>query len=104
MTNTNKQNAREDELGVLWKRQSKPKVEGQKPVSYLSGKINLKSLGFDKDVELVIFKNKFKETDNQPDLRIYLSKPRVTANSKPSVAKTETKAEEPKAEEVDLLV
>ena len=109
MTNTKQTNSpREDELGVFWKRESKPKGDGLKPMQYLVGTINLKSLGFDKDVPLVVFKNKFKETDNQPDLRIYLSKPKTSTSPAPAPAAkartSEPVKEEPATADADLLV
>lgn len=69
------------ELGVLWKRKSKSKGE-----TFLTGKINLKSLGFDKDVSLVIFSNKQKKQDNHPDLRIYVSEPKANGGATDSKA------------------
>ena len=59
------------ELGALWQRESS---QGK----YLTGTINLKGVGLaDKQVPIVIFSNKFKKAENQPDLRIYLSKPKA---------------------------
>jgi|10_taG_2_1085330.scaffolds.fasta_scaffold00617_16 uncharacterized protein (DUF736 family) len=53
----------ERELGALWKRQSGDK-------KYLTGKIK-NSDGSTQSV--VIFKNKFKDKENQPDFRVYKS-------------------------------
>jgi len=50
------------EIGALWRK------GGDKP--FYSGNL---TIGGEK-VEIVIFKNKFKEKDNHPDLRIYKSK------------------------------
>ena len=62
------------ELGALWQRESS---QGK----YLTGTINLKGAGLaDKAVSIVIFSNKFKKAENQPDLRIYLSKPKPVAD------------------------
>lgn len=68
------------ELGVLWKRTKNGTTE-----SYLTGTLNLKALGFDKDIPLVVFSNKRKEKDTHPDLKIYLSerKPQA-ANAAPA--------------------
>jgi len=78
-TNQTSKKPREDELGVLWARESRPKSEGGVPMTYFSGTINVKSLGgLDKDIPLIIFKNSFKTADNQPDLRIYLKKPQAS--------------------------
>jgi ribosomal protein L31 len=51
------------ELGALWRK------GGDKP--FYSGSLTVSG----SKTEIVIFKNKFKENDSQPDLRIYLSKP-----------------------------
>jgi len=50
------------EIGALWRK------GGDKP--FYSGSV---TVGGEK-LEIVIFKNKYKEKDNQPDLRIYKSK------------------------------
>lgn len=63
------------ELGALWKKEGK----GQK---FLSGTIKRSALPEgNEDIQVVIFSNKFKKADNHPDLRMYLSKPRPSANS-----------------------
>lgn len=72
MTNTNDKSKNPNflELGVLWRKQ------GQKGDFY-SGVINLKEVGFEKDVPCVVFVNNNKrEGKKDPDLRIYLSQPR----------------------------
>ena len=82
------------ELGILWKRESKPKTEGAKGMSYLVGSINLKNIGGEnKDIPIVIFKNTSKKEDKHPDLRILLSRPKGDSPQKPSPAP----AEKPKA-------
>mgnify|MGYP001265588213 FL=1 len=82
MTDNNNQTAnntndwKEREIGALWKR------EGQKQ-RYLSGKMTVDG----KVVNVVIFVNKFKEKDNQPDFRVYEDRPREegsSQNPKPS--------------------
>lgn len=78
------------ELGVLWKRQSRA---GE---NYLNGKINLKSLGFDKDVSLIIFSNKNKTKDSHPDLRIYISENREDKTAAPKPISQPQKALAPK--------
>lgn len=65
-TNTSNDNV---EIGALWKKQGKSQ-------KFLSGTINLKAIGYDKDVPVIVFTNKFKQKDSHPDLRIYLSKPK----------------------------
>lgn len=68
-TATNSKNNWDDkELGCLWKRKKQSTGE-----NYLTGVINLKPLGFDKDVQVVCFGNKHKTKDTHPDIRIYIS-------------------------------
>jgi hypothetical protein len=67
------------ELGVFWKRSKQNSKE-----NYLVGTINLKNLGFDKDVAVVVFTNKRKQNNNHPDLRMYVSEKRE--DSKPATA------------------
>ena len=43
------------EIGALWKKTGKSQ-------KFLSGTINLKALGYDKDVPVVVFSNKWTET------------------------------------------
>jgi hypothetical protein len=71
-TNTNvaKSEWEEKELGALWSKQKQGTSD-----TYYSGKINLKSVGFDKDIKVVVFPNRNKTSDAQPDLKIYISKP-----------------------------
>jgi len=64
------------ELGVLWKRIKQGTKE-----AYLTGTINLKALGFDQDVPVIIFTNKRKQKETHPDLRIYISEKRVAATT-----------------------
>tara|TARA_R110000824_G_scaffold265390_1_gene454280 strand:- start:16596 stop:16907 length:312 start_codon:yes stop_codon:yes gene_type:complete len=56
------------EIGALWRREGK----NQK---YLSGKVTLGEFGEEQTIQVVIYSNKFKEKDNQPDFRIYKSEP-----------------------------
>lgn len=78
-TEVNKSKWGAKELGVLWSR-----VKNGTSESYLVGSINLKSLGFDKDVPLVIFSNKSKEKEQHPDLRIYLSEKKPATPAAPA--------------------
>ena len=72
------------EIGVFWRREAKS--NGAK---YLSGVINLKSLGLDKDIQVIGFPNKSKSKDTHPDIRLYISEaktgtnPAATAPTKP---------------------
>ena len=86
MENTNQKT----ELGALWIRKTKADE------SFYSGKLNLKSLGFDKDVEVIIFNNRNKTAEKHPDLKVFLSTPRAggPAPYKPA-AKTPTSAPQP---------
>ena len=52
------------EIGALWRREGKSQ-------KYLSGKITLGEFGEEKTYQVVVFTNRFKEKDNQPDFRIY---------------------------------
>ncbi len=71
------------ELGVFWERTKKGTTE-----SYLTGTINLKALGFDKDVPVIVFTNKHKKKSTHPDLRMYISeKPQGRSDAAPAAAK-----------------
>jgi uncharacterized protein (DUF736 family) len=61
------------EIGALWRREGK----NQK---YLSGKVTLGEFGEEQTIQVVIYSNKFKEKDNQPDFRIYKSEPAAPAS------------------------
>jgi len=63
--NNNNNDWKDRDIGALWKREGK----GQR---YLSGKLTVDG----KQVDVVVFVNKYKEKDNQPDFRVYSSKPR----------------------------
>lgn len=84
--NTNNDNV---EIGALWKKQGKSQ-------KFLSGTINLKAIGYDKDVPVIIFSNKFKQKDSHPDLRIYLSKPKVSQNVATEKVATKPNSSTPK--------
>lgn len=56
------------DIGALWRRDGK----NQK---FLSGKITIGEFGEEKEIQIVVFKNRFKEKDNQPDFRIYEDMP-----------------------------
>jgi len=53
---------KEHEIGALWLKTS------QKGTKFMTGKIN--------GVDVVVFKNQFKEQDKHPDYRVYKSQPR----------------------------
>lgn len=77
---------KDEEVGAFWKRTSQ---RGQK---YLAGHIK----GDDGSSEkLVVFANTHKKADNQPDYRIYKSRPRNT--------EAESQPQEQSTNEEDLL-
>lgn len=57
---------REDELGALWRKQSK---NGE---DYFTGSIQVDG----QKVEIVVFANRYKKSDKQPDFRILRSRDR----------------------------
>jgi hypothetical protein len=85
MSTTNTDNWQEKRLGSLWKRESKG---GQK---YLTGVINLKSQGFDQDVQVVIFSNKTKTKETHPDLVVYVSDKKPTGKEAPAAKSAATR-------------
>lgn len=88
------------ELGCLWRRESS---KGEK---YLTGVINLKNLGFDKDVQVVCFSNKDKDKDTHPDIRIYVSekRPAAAAPTPKTAVKTAPPAPTPPAPDSNELL
>jgi len=86
-TGTGKSNWDKKELGCLWRREAKGSKE-----KYLTGVINLKVLGFDKDVQVIGFSNKRKTKDTHPDIRIYISEKKSSAGDKPTPTVTATAA------------
>ena len=68
MSNENTSNSndwQEREIGALWKRNG----SNQK---YMSGKIKLAD---GSSMDVVVFTNKYKNADNQPDFRVYKGTP-----------------------------
>jgi uncharacterized protein (DUF736 family) len=91
MTEENKNNASQSdwkkrEIGALWRRDGK----NQK---FLSGKITIGEFGEDKTYSIVVFANKFKEKENQPDFRIYEDTP--LKKEGPTEDSVEVPAEDP---------
>ena len=75
MSDTQKNNEwAEREIGAFWKREGK----NQK---YLTGKIKNDD---GSEQQVVVFSNKNKTKDNQPDFRVYKSEPRETAQASTS--------------------
>ena len=54
------------DYGALWLKESK---DGKK---YMSGTVGFKG----EQVQIVVFKNTYKDAENKPDYKIYLSKPK----------------------------
>ena len=89
----NKPKSDQIEIGALWKK------EGQSQ-KFLAGNLDFKNLNETqwnefvktKQIATVIFSNKFKQKDTHPDLRVYLSKPRVAAGA-PAPAPVAAQAE-----------
>lgn len=80
-------------LGALWKRTKTGSEE-----KFLSGTINLKNYGLDKDIDLIIFTNKKKvEGDRLPDFQVYFSEPFVKG-AKPAASAPAQKAAPKKVE------
>ena len=97
-TNTNaKTDWKKNELGVLWKRQSK---SGEK---YLTGSLTVPANAKPGDViQVICFSNKTKKAENHPDLRLYISEKNgggATASAPKPVVKTAPKVVEPEPEE-----
>tara|TARA_Y100000593_G_scaffold24344_1_gene48547 strand:- start:21669 stop:21971 length:303 start_codon:yes stop_codon:yes gene_type:complete len=74
MSNTTEQKSASDdwkkrEIGALWRREGKSQ-------KYLSGKITIGEFGEEKTYQVIVFSNRFKEKDNQPDFRIFEDRPR----------------------------
>ena len=89
MTNTTNTNGKTDwtkmELGALWRRQSS---KGEK---YLTGTLKFtEGVAAGQQVQVIIFSNKDKTAENQPDLRVYLSEKTNSATAQP-IVKASTK-------------
>jgi len=76
--NKQKTDWQEREIGALWKNEGRNQT-------YLTGKVG--------DQKVVVFSNKNKNKDNQPDFRVYKSEPRNQEVEMPS------SSDEPKQEE-----
>jgi len=78
---TTKPKSDQIEIGALWSKKSATQ-------KYLTGVLNLVPLGINKQINVVIFTNKFKKSENHPDLRVYLSKPKEPVVATKPVAPT----------------
>lgn len=72
------------DLGALWVRST---AKGDK---YLTGTISIEGKAF----KIVVFKNGFKKAENQPDWRIYESKPKPELNENGTEKVTPQKTDE----------
>jgi len=92
-TNTSQSDWKKREIGALWRRDGK----NQK---FLSGKITIGEFGEDKTYSIVVFSNKFKEKENQPDFRVYEDTPLKKEGS--AEAPTEDPSPTPEDNDDDL--
>jgi uncharacterized protein (DUF736 family) len=85
------------EVGALWTKTSQS--SGKK---YFSGHFKMENeFGEEKKVSVVAFYNKDKKSENQPDFRIYLSRPASEQTSTQQDAPTKTAEKEAVATEDD---
>ena len=97
--NTTKNDWEKRELGALW-----TKVSQGSGKKYFSGHIKIESdFGEEKKINVVAFHNKDKKSENQPDFRIYLSKPR-SGEGEPALAETAAVSSETSSSEIDDLL
>lgn len=96
---TTKPKSDQCEIGALWKKTSSTQ-------KYLTGVLNLVPLGINKQINVVIFSNKFKKAENHPDLRVYLSKPKepVVATKPAAPTKAAVQAPEPEPAPDDEII
>jgi len=85
MENQTQQKTQNEELGALWKRTSQ---QGQK---YLAGHLKVGEFGEEQTVKVVVFQNRNKSNDKQPDFRMYKSQAPKTA---PAEAQASEESEE----------
>ena len=62
--NNQKTDWQKREIGALWKRESATQ-------KYFSGHVTVDDFGVEKKLKVLIFTNKSKDKDNQPDFRVY---------------------------------
>lgn len=87
----NKPKSDQIEIGALWKKEGRSQ-------KFLAGNLDFKNLTEEqwkdflrtKQLQAVVFTNKFKQNERHPDLRIYLSKPKEQAA--PAAAPSEAPA------------
>lgn len=97
--NTTKNDWEKRELGALW-----TKVSQGSGKKYFSGHIKIESdFGEEKKINVVAFHNKDKKSENQPDFRIYLSKPRASEGD-PAMAEAVGASSETSPSEGDDLL
>lgn len=84
------------EMGAFWTRES---AKGK----YLSGSIEIDELGVKKKIKVVMFPNRYKDSDTQPDYVLYLNKDKEAAPANQEQSK-EVKNDSKKDEIPDSLV
>jgi uncharacterized protein (DUF736 family) len=84
------------EMGAFWTRESS---KGK----YLSGSIEIDELGVKKKIKVVMFPNRYKDSDKKPDYVLYLNKDKEVAPADQEQSK-ETKNDSKKDEIPDSLV
>lgn len=99
-TTTGKTDWKKNEIGVLWKRKAKASGE-----SYFTGTLTFQeAVKSGQQIQVILFSNKSKKTDNQPDVRVYISEKTAgfasTTEQQPVAKKTQT-VTQPVAEESD---
>lgn len=86
----------EEEIGALWKRKSKSGM------TYLAGHVKVEDdLGTEKTVKVVLFSNRNKTNENQPDFRMYVSKVRPLDGDSKNSNETQVEVSEAAPQEVE---
>ena len=94
METGNTQKQQNVEIGALWKREAR--ASGQK---YLAGHIKMDDgMGSETTTKVVVFSNRHKDKETQPDFRMYLSKPQQPQQEQESVAESTNESVEETAE------
>jgi uncharacterized protein (DUF736 family) len=84
MSNNTANTAKEQSVGAIWQQTSQSNGS-----SYFSIQIELDKIP-DKsgNLRLIAFPNKFKDSDNKPDFKIFVSRPKTNATTQKPQAKT----------------
>lgn len=98
-TTSNKNDSKDQEVGALWKRKSK------NGVTYLAGHVKVEDeLGMEKTLKVVMFSNKNKLNENQPDFRMYLSKANSQQSNDSSTQQEEAQSEQTEQQEAEEVL